>query len=97
MINTMEHNPLLSFEDGLEITYSDLKHHKDGREFIIIYFERPNSKGFFDSAQIVFPGSDFEEVKGFTSDDLKTFREYIDRSGRTALQFSREEAYAQFS
>ena len=93
----MEHNPLLSFENGLEVTYSDLKHRDNGTEFITIYFEKPNSKGFFDSAQVNFPGSDFEQVKGFTKADLKEFREYIDRSGRTALQFSKEEAYAQLS
>jgi hypothetical protein len=90
----MEHNPLLSFEDGLEVTYSDLKKHEDGRVFITIYFEKPNQKGYFDSAQINFPGSDFEQVKGFTEEDLKTFRQYIDRSGHTALEFSKEEAYA---
>ena len=27
----MEHNPLLSFEDGLEVTYSNLKKHEDAR------------------------------------------------------------------
>ncbi len=90
----MEHNPLLSFENGLEVTYSDLKHHENGSVFITIYFEKPNEKGFFDSAKINFPGSDFEDVKGFSDEDLKEFREYVDRSGHTALEFSKEEAYA---
>lgn len=90
----MEHNPLLSFEDGLEITYSDLKKHANGTAFITIYFERPNDKGFFDSAQIDFPGSNFSEVKGFTEEDLKEFREYVDRSGHTAFEFSKENEYA---
>jgi hypothetical protein len=90
----MEHNPLLSFENGLEVTYSDLKRHKNGKEYITIYFERPNARGFFDSAKINFPGSDFEDVIGFTKDDLKEFREYVDRSGHTALEFSKEEANA---
>ena len=90
----MEHNPLLSFEDGLEVTYSDLKKHEDGKVFITIYFERPNANGFFDSAQIDYPGSDFEAVKGFTEADLKEFREYVDRSGHTALELSKEDAHA---
>ncbi len=90
----MEHKPLLSFENGLEVTYSDLKHHDDGKAFITIYFEKPNANGFFDSAQINFPGSDFEAVKGFTDEDLKEFREYVDRSGHTAFEFSKEDAYA---
>ncbi|MBR1671232.1 MAG: hypothetical protein IJ695_11105 [Butyrivibrio sp.] len=90
----MEHNPLLSFEDGLEVTYSDLKKRDNGNVFITIYFEKPNSKGFFDTASIDFPGSDFKNIKGFTEEDLKKFREYVDRSGHTALEFSKEEAYA---
>lgn len=93
-IVTMEHNPLLSFENGLEVTYSDLKKHDNGSVFITIYFERPNEKGFFDSAQIDYPGSDFEKVKGFSKEDLKEFRKYVDRSGHTALEFSKEDAYA---
>ncbi len=88
----MEHNPLLSFEDGLEVTYSDLKHEENGKAFIIIYFEKPNDKGFFDSAQIKFPGSDFEQIKGFCDEDLKLFREYVDRSGHTAFEFAKEDA-----
>ena len=90
----MEHNPLLSFENGLEVTYSDLKKNSNGKEYITIYFEKPNNNGFFDSAQLDYPGSDFEKVVGFSQTDLSEFREYVDRSGHTALAFSREEARA---
>ena len=30
----MEHNPFISFEDGLEITYSDLKKNDSGADYI---------------------------------------------------------------
>ena len=90
----MEHNPLLSFEDGLEVTYSDLKRKEDGAVYITIYFEKPNEKGFFNSAQIDYPGTDFENVKGFSLDELENFREYVRRSGHTALEFSIEDANA---
>lgn len=93
----MEHNPLLSFEDGLEMTYSDLKQNKDGSDYITIYFERPNDKGFFDSAKVDFPGYDFEDVNGFSQSDLDQFREYVRRSGHTALEFSKENANARIS
>lgn len=89
----MEHNPLLSFEDGLEVTYSDLKHHENGEAYITIYFERPNATGFFDSARINFPGADFKDVKGFTTEDLEAFREYVNRSGHTAFAFAKEDAH----
>ncbi len=41
----MEHHPLISFEDGLAITYSDIKQKKSGSEYGDIYFERPNQAG----------------------------------------------------
>ena len=70
---------------------------EDGKDYITIYFERPNAEGFFDSAQLDFPGSDFEKIKGFSNEDLEGFRFYVERSGKTALQFSREEANAKLS
>ncbi len=89
----MEHNPLFSFNSGLEITYSDLKTFKDGREYITIYFKRPNdTKTGFDSADIDFPYSDFQHVIGFSPDELKALQEHVDRSGATAFNFAKEDA-----
>ena len=40
----MEHNPMLDYENGLCVTYSDLKKDKHGKEYITIYFEKPSKK-----------------------------------------------------
>ena len=90
----MEHNPLISFNDGLEITYSDLKKDERG-EYVTIYFERPNNKkSVFDSAQIDYPVGELQNIVGFEVQDYAILKDQIKRNGDIALSFSREEAYA---
>lgn len=84
----MEHNPLMSFNDGLKITYSDLKH--DEEEYIVLYFERPNDKGF-DSAEFRYPGMNFNNIKGFSQNDLSDIIKHIKRLGPHALKFAKED------
>ena len=91
----MEHNPFISFEDGLEITYSDLKKTADGTEYITIYFEEPNAdRSGFNSAEYNYPGDHFQNIKGYDETELESLMKYITKSANTALAFSREDAYA---
>ncbi len=94
MRNVMEHNPLISYNNGLEITYSDLKRDNRG-EYVTIYFERPNdNKTMFDSAQIDYPFGSFTNVQGFTTEDYALLNDQVRRNGELALSFSKENAYA---
>lgn len=94
MVNDMEHNPLISYNNGLEITYSDLK--KDIRgEYVTLYFERPNdSDTMFDTAQIDYPVGSWMNVQGFDVDDFSWLNDQLKRNGELALSFSRESANA---
>ncbi|MBE5857194.1 MAG: hypothetical protein E7296_06440 [Lachnospiraceae bacterium] len=90
----MEHNPLVSFKDGLEITYSDLKVEND-KEYIVLYFEKPNDKlSGFDSAKFVYPGEEFSEVQGFSKADLDELMVHVKKTAPLALRFSKEDAGA---
>ena len=90
----MEHNPLASFKDGLEITYSDLKT-EHGKDFVVLYFERPNKKkSGFDSAKFVYPGKSFTDVHGFSGTDLKELMVHVNKTAHLAYEFSKEDAHA---
>ena len=90
----MEHNPLMSFNNGLEITYSDLKRDQE-KEYIVLYFEKPNEeKNGFDSAKFIFPGTEFSEVQGFTKQDLDEMMIHVNKTGPLAFEFSKEDAEA---
>ena len=93
----MNHNPLLSFNDGLEITYSDLKRNDKG-EYVTLYFEKPNNrKTGFNSASFDFPGTSFTNVIGFTKRDLSNLMKHVIKTGMLALEFAREDSDAQIS
>lgn len=91
----MEHYPFLSFPNGLEITYSDIKKRKSGKEYVTIYFEQPSrSKKDFKSAKYDYPGTGFYEVEGFTKTDLLKLDNHILRAGQMAFDFSKEKENA---
>ena len=90
----MEHNPLASFNDGLEITYSDLKKDND-KEYVVLYFEKPNDKkSGFDSAKFIYPGEEFSDVKGFSKADLDELMVHVKKTAHLAFEFSKEDANA---
>lgn len=91
----MEHHPFLSFDNGLEITYSDIKKRKSGSEYVTIYFEQPDEKGTdFKSAQCDYPGGTFTHVVGYTQDELNHLWEHVAKAGLLALEFQRDPLYA---
>ena len=91
----MEHYPFLSFPNGLEITYSDVKKRKNGTEYVTIYFEQPTkAKNGFKSAQFDYPGTGFSNVVGFTKTDMVKLDNHILRAGQMAFDFSKEKTNA---
>ena len=95
METVMEHNPLMSFEDGLEITFSDIKHDDNENAYVVLYFEKPcNEKRGFDSAKFIYPGTSFSDVVGFSDEDIEALSEHVKKLAPLALEFSREEGDA---
>lgn len=91
----MEHNPFLSFDDGLEITYSDLKQKQNGDLYVTIYFEQPDEKKTdFKSAQCDYPYGEFTNVKGYTRDELNKLWMHVAKAGALAYEFQRAGGYA---
>ena len=78
----MEHHPFLSFDNGLEITYSDIKKKRSGSEYVTIYFEQPDETGRdFKSAQCNFPCGGFTNVVGYTPEELDHLWEHVAKAG----------------
>lgn len=91
----MEHYPLISFPNGLEITYSDIKKRKNGNEYVTIYFEQPNAKRTdFNSAEINYPGGKLRKICGYKKEQIPVLMDHVSRIGRTALDFSRGKSHA---
>jgi len=90
----MEHHPLMTLNDNTEITYSDLK--KDsGSEYITIYFETPDDSAYgFKSCECNYPVGKFDNIIGYTDEDLNVLQLHLDKLGDTALLFAKEDFYA---
>lgn len=90
----MEHHPFLSFNNGLEITYSDIKKKKNGTPYVTIYFEEPDADGLdFKSAQCDYPNGNFVNVRGYSKFELAGLWKHVAKAGRLVLEFQ-EEQYA---
>lgn len=88
----MEHHPLMSFEDGLEITYSDVKKNNSGMEYVTIYFEQPNERmDDFKSAQRDYPCDGFMHVAGYTQEELDKIWKHVVEAGGLAIAFPNED------
>lgn len=88
----MEHNPLMSFEDGLEITYSDAKQGNNNEPYVVLYFEKPcDERRGFNSAKFIYPGQSFSDVIGFNSDDITVLMNHAKKLAPLAFEFSKEE------
>lgn len=91
----MEHHPFLSFDNGLKITYSDIKRKKSGSEYVTIYFEQPDEERTdFKSAQCDYPYGDFTNIQGYSADELNLLWKQVAKAGALALEFQKEEQYA---
>ena len=82
----MEHHPFLEFENGLMITYSDIRKKKNGSEYVTIYFEEPDETRMdFKSAQYDYPYGDFTNVVGYDNREIDELRKYVVKAGSLAM------------
>ena len=78
--------PFLTLNDNTEIVHSEMK--EDGR--VKVYLERPDTKDGFHHATCWLPGYTWEDVFGFSAEDIARFREIVQSTAHLILQFSQE-------
>lgn len=86
----MDHKPFISFNDGTEMTYSDLKFKNNGEEYITIHFESPGEDDF-KSMSIDYPGNIIVAEKGYSDDEKKYWLNYYEKSKDDLLDFAKED------
>ena len=78
--------PFMTLDDGTEIVHSEMR--KDGR--VKVYLEKPDAKDGFHHATCYLPGYDWEDVFGFTEEEMKRYQEVIESTAHLILEFSQE-------
>ena len=65
--------PFMTLDDGTEIVHSEMR--EDGR--VKVYLEKPDAKDGFHHATCYLPGYDWEDVFGFTEEEMKRYQDII--------------------
>lgn len=78
--------PFLTLDDNTEIVHSEMQ--EDGQ--VKVYLERPDEEAGFHHAVCWLPGYVWEDVSGFSRQDMDRFQEVIQSTAHLILQFAQE-------
>ena len=78
--------PFLTLDDSTEIIHSEM--YTDGS--VKVYLEKPDEKDCFHYATCYLPGYRWEDIFGFTQDEMERYQEIIKSTAHLILQFSQE-------
>ena len=74
----------LTLDDQTEIVHSEMK--PDGR--VKVYVEKPDEKDFFHNAVCWLPAYQWEDINGFTTEEIAKYEEIIRSTAHLILEFS---------
>lgn len=78
--------PFLTLDDDTEITHSEM--YEDGT--VKVYVERPDAEDCFHHAACYLPEYKWEDVFGFSSDEIQQYQSVIQSTAHLILEFSQK-------
>ncbi len=78
----------MTLADKTEVVHSDA-YEENGTEIVKVYFEKPVFGGFH-SAECYLPSYKWENVNGFSPEDMKYFQEYLESVSHVIIRLARE-------
>ena len=78
--------PFMTLDDGTEIVHSETL--SDGR--VKVYIEKPDEKDCFHHAACMLPGYQWEDIFGFTENEMERYRDIIESTAHLILRFAAE-------
>ena len=78
--------PLMTMGDNTEIVHSEMK--PDGR--VKVYVEKPDEQDCFHNATCWIPGYDWEEINGFSQEEVNAYQTVIESLSHLILRFAKE-------
>lgn len=82
--------------DEITLTFGDIHFNSSGMEFIRIYFERPNERGF-DFLESKLPTLEIKKSFGFNDEEIKNLLEYARNNAFLIWEIARENGVKKFS
>ena len=78
--------PFLTLDDQTEIVHSEMR--ADGT--VKVYMEKPDAKDCFHSATCILPGYKWQDIEGFTHEEISRYQQVIESTAHLILRFSQE-------
>lgn len=78
--------PFLTLDDETEIVHSEMR--PDGS--VRVYLEKPDAADCFHYASCILPGYRWEDVFGFSEEEISRYQEVIESTVHLILQFAKE-------
>ena len=85
--------PFMTLDDDTEIVHSEKK--EDGT--VKVYVEKPDSADFFHNAVCWLPDFRWEDIHGFTPEEIARYDEVIRSTAHLILEFSQRGGFSNAS
>lgn len=78
--------PFLTLSDGTEIVHSEMR----PDDSVKVYMEKPDEKDCFHTATCYLPSYRWEDIQGFSEEEIDRYREVIESTAHLILRFAKE-------
>ena len=78
--------PLITMDDNSEIVHSEMQ--PNGK--VKVYIEKPDEKDCFHHATCWLPGYQWEDIHGFTQNEVSEYQAVIESLSHLILRFAKE-------
>lgn len=85
--------PFMTLDDETEIVHSEMS--ADGR--VKVYIEKPDEKDCFHHATCYLPEYIWEDIVGFTEEEMERYQEIVQSTAHLILEFSQKGGFANAS
>lgn len=80
--------PFMTLADHTEVVHSE-SYFEDGEETVKVYFERPVWGGF-QSAECYLPSYRWDNINGFSEEEIAEFQKYLKSVSHIIIRLARE-------
>ena len=81
--------PYMTLNDDTEIVHSEM--FENGQ--VKVYIEKPNEKDGFHHATCYLPQYQWEDVYGFSNEEMDFFRKFVRNNAQVIIEFEQEETF----
>lgn len=76
--------PYLTLDDETEIVHSEMNEDKT----VKVYIEKPDEKDGFHYASCILPKYEWQEIFGFTEDEIKRYQSIVENNAHLIIELS---------